>query len=725
MAITTLVNLPNSVVSPTTFNIDGDAFWPQLNTFAAEANALAVAMTAVAAGGAVSLQYTFDSTTTDSDPGAGKLRLSSATQNASSVIRVDLTGADGSALSGVLDLIDDSTSTNKGYLKLLNATDATKWLVFSVASVASPSGYRNITATCAASSSASPFTNGDALLFDFTPTGDKGDTGLTGAAGANGTNGTNGVDGGITNIVSSSTNVTLTSTRTLVIAQPTSYGMSVYLNAPTGISASDRHHAVQNTGAYAVAIRNADGTLRGFCYPDGDVSVGATGSNAWILAGHEPVGASAQFLSANFNTAIKTIALDSDRDFIIGTKTSTAIYGKVHRKSTNYFSNDTIIRNANCAANIELILQATNQVLVVSCDATTGFEAVICSVDASTDAITPNAAATATLSASISSFADGCGLIAVGTSFITSYTVATPAAQIREITVSGTTATISAATVLDGTAGGLIVAGNATHVIAVSTTTTHRYTKPYTIGGLTPGTGTDTNSGTMTLNKLSPTGGGRWWIVYNDGGSTVNIDVLSLSGTTTSVTTATGFSAGTLLDAVIVGTTKLAIVNNQTTNNCNIITDSAGTAGAGTAITLSSQTARAYVYASGTNVVVYDGSNAGACIISTVDCSGSSPVQSAKTTFASSAAQFANVSPSNSMLNRFSGAVFGSNFCHVIKTNNSQTGSQCAIRINGGIPSTIYDQTPVHSGTTYRGKLDSEKWLSDGATITTKWECVA
>ena len=37
-------------------------------------------MTAVAAGGAVS-QYTFDTTTADADPGAGKLRLNQAAQN--------------------------------------------------------------------------------------------------------------------------------------------------------------------------------------------------------------------------------------------------------------------------------------------------------------------------------------------------------------------------------------------------------------------------------------------------------------------------------------------------------------------------------------------------------------------------------------------------------------------------------------------------------------------
>lgn len=181
MSITALSTQPNSVTRPTTFNTDSDTFHSELPTLITEINATAAAMTAVAAGGAVSLQYTFSTTTTDADPGAGYLRLSSATQNAATVIRADLSGSDGSVVTGVLGLIDDSTSTNKGYLTLRKATDSTKWLVFAVASVASPSGYRNITVTNAASSAASPFSNGDALLFDFTPTGDMGSTGATGA----------------------------------------------------------------------------------------------------------------------------------------------------------------------------------------------------------------------------------------------------------------------------------------------------------------------------------------------------------------------------------------------------------------------------------------------------------------------------------------------------------------------------------------------------------------
>ncbi len=39
----------------------------------------------------------------------------------------------------------DSTNTIKGHVRLFNTTDPTKWLLFSVSAVASPSGYKNIT----------------------------------------------------------------------------------------------------------------------------------------------------------------------------------------------------------------------------------------------------------------------------------------------------------------------------------------------------------------------------------------------------------------------------------------------------------------------------------------------------------------------------------------------------------------------------------------------------
>ena len=193
--MTTITALPPapSRTDPDTFSSKSDAllgaldgFVTETNTVVTEVNALAAAMGSLASGAATSIPYTFSTTTADADPGAGILRLDNATQNAATTIRVDLVGSDGSTWTDLLATFDDSTSTIKGFIMLQKATDATKWLLFSVSALASPSGYKNITVANVASSAASPFANSDALLLKFQRNGDKGDTGAAGADGAPG-----------------------------------------------------------------------------------------------------------------------------------------------------------------------------------------------------------------------------------------------------------------------------------------------------------------------------------------------------------------------------------------------------------------------------------------------------------------------------------------------------------------------------------------------------------
>ena len=130
-----------------------------------------------AGGTAVSIPYTFSTATTVADPGTGTLRLNQATQNTATAVLADLSDANSIDVTNVLALFDDSTSTVKGFLRIVKLGDATDWLLFSVASMSSPSGYRNITVTNVASSAASPFADGDDILIEFARTGDKGETG--------------------------------------------------------------------------------------------------------------------------------------------------------------------------------------------------------------------------------------------------------------------------------------------------------------------------------------------------------------------------------------------------------------------------------------------------------------------------------------------------------------------------------------------------------------------
>lgn len=192
MAITTLPTPPSRSQSQSVFNTNMEAFFAALPQFTSDTNATQAAMTMIAAGTAFAIPYTFDTTITDADPGAGKLRLSSATQNAATVIRAELVGSDAQNYAAVLADFVSSTNTVKGQIRLVKLGDATKWLTFNLTAMASPTGYKNITVTPIGGSSAAPFVNGDSLVLLFTRAGDLGATSLILHVREQQTSGTNG-----------------------------------------------------------------------------------------------------------------------------------------------------------------------------------------------------------------------------------------------------------------------------------------------------------------------------------------------------------------------------------------------------------------------------------------------------------------------------------------------------------------------------------------------------
>jgi hypothetical protein len=135
------------------------------------------------AGGAVGISYVFDTTTTNSDPGSGKLRLNAGTQNTATAIFVDLLDEAGTDWTAVIDTFDDSGSSPPGTVRVFNRLDPTKWIVFHLTAVVSHSGYRELTVTVVGSSTANPFAALDEVSLTFDRTGDIGATGAAGATG--------------------------------------------------------------------------------------------------------------------------------------------------------------------------------------------------------------------------------------------------------------------------------------------------------------------------------------------------------------------------------------------------------------------------------------------------------------------------------------------------------------------------------------------------------------
>jgi len=156
-------------------------FYRQLPNFGGELNALLSQIDALAAGGAYAFPYIFDSATADADPGAGKLRLSNASQSSATTLRIDVLTQGGASLTGVFDALQGVTSSIKGSVRIVKQADPAKWLLFDISAVGSGAGYRNLTLVYRAGSSASPFANFDSLIVYIDRNGDKGDLPLGGA----------------------------------------------------------------------------------------------------------------------------------------------------------------------------------------------------------------------------------------------------------------------------------------------------------------------------------------------------------------------------------------------------------------------------------------------------------------------------------------------------------------------------------------------------------------
>jgi hypothetical protein len=181
-------------------------------------------MTAGARGGAgpvAGFRQTFDSSTSDADPGAGDFRLNHGTPGSATAGYFDNVDTAGGSVTTIIDKFDDSGSTVRGFLRLEKESDSAVWAEFNVTgSVVDGTGYRKV--TLANGSSNGTFTAGDAFRISFSRSGDPGaiggSTGSTDEAilRANGTGGATVQSSGVTiddsNNVAGMASLTLTNT---------------------------------------------------------------------------------------------------------------------------------------------------------------------------------------------------------------------------------------------------------------------------------------------------------------------------------------------------------------------------------------------------------------------------------------------------------------------------------------------------------------------------------
>ena len=131
---------------------------------------------ATSAAAGMGYSYTYSTTTTASNPGAGFLRFNNATVASATELYISETTANAQAISADLATWDDSTSTIKGKLKLSKQSNPAIFALFNITGLMTDNGAWDTFSITYITGSGS-LTNADTLILSYIRVGDKGDTG--------------------------------------------------------------------------------------------------------------------------------------------------------------------------------------------------------------------------------------------------------------------------------------------------------------------------------------------------------------------------------------------------------------------------------------------------------------------------------------------------------------------------------------------------------------------
>ena len=143
--------------------------------------------------GGATFDYTFDSSTTNSDPGVGKLRFNNANLTSATRLYIDDTDDNSTNIDNFLQTIDDSTSTIKGHFRVSNKANTANFALYTISALTDNGGYYDVLCSYV-SGSVTTFSDTD-IVITFARTGDKGDTGAQGTTGTQGLQGATGTQG--------------------------------------------------------------------------------------------------------------------------------------------------------------------------------------------------------------------------------------------------------------------------------------------------------------------------------------------------------------------------------------------------------------------------------------------------------------------------------------------------------------------------------------------------
>lgn len=378
--------------------------------------------------------------------------------------------------------------------------------------------------------------------------------------------------------------------------QSTNYGQYVTLPDATTCILGVNLFTITNSGDYPYGIKNNAGTQLGWIPPHTSVVIGLAGQSSaagvWTIPDVQKVAVTAS-VSLSSTAAASTLAA---RVVIDATHTlflwmiSTGLVGIIYDSSALTWGSITSVASGS-SGGFGAILSGTNQVLLAY--ATTAPALSCRTLTTSGTTITANTAVPATFSTSAVSATIMMQIVAVGASFVCSYLNNTSTSTFA-ITIVGTVPTMTAT--LQTTAAPIfsIYTVSSTLCIVITLSSGGTITiQPYTITGTVVGAGTAaTATGATAGSFRSGVVGSNWYVIYAVS-TLMTFGVISISGTTASMSTAaSALGAGAQaipnsMDVMVNGNNVLITASNGNTGltAANICTNTAGVASIGTALT--------------------------------------------------------------------------------------------------------------------------------------------
>jgi hypothetical protein len=358
------------------------------------------------------------------------------------------------------------------------------------------------------------------------------------------------------------------------IASPAFTGVPTAPTATAGTSTTQlATTAFVAATAFSSVLPGQTGNAGKYLTTDGTNASWAGGIATLSNLTQSQIGAVNMGLAVSAANPNKVYSIDSDRELILGNNG----YCFVYSKAGNSIGSVVSWRSTAVFAFVALLI-GTDKMLVVSCPSSTAMETVVLTFSGT--AVTVGTPVATTLAGNMVS--STINIQAVDTNYVIAYGRATNVSALRAITVSGTTPTVGTELALSGstTTEARMAAASTTVLLAVHTSSALLYATPVTVSGttLTAGTLASTTSTSSAVSFPGLLASGRYAALFTN--STNHGAIISVSGTTATIS-AVSLGAGT--NAFVVSGSQVIAASSTVVN---VLTDSSGTAVAGTAVAL-------------------------------------------------------------------------------------------------------------------------------------------